>query len=178
MPMTRVGVAVGATLLVVALGGCASQADVADDEPVTTNQVDMPRSYRFEPEAIQIEAGTTVTWTNNDNFTHDVVLLEPEEIDIGVVEPGEQVTYTFEKRRHIPLSVLFSPATDAGCRPRHQPRVTQVSAALISWLADGRVPVSRLTPAASSPRGAGGVRCDRRPGRHGCHPGRAWGSRR
>lgn len=109
MPMTRVGVAVGATLLVVALGGCASQADVADDEPVTTNQVDMPRSYRFEPEAIQIEAGTTVTWTNNDNFTHDVVLLEPEEIDIGVVEPGEQVTYTFENAGTYRYQCSFHP---------------------------------------------------------------------
>lgn len=109
MLMRRVGLAVGAALLVVALGSCASQADVAEDDPVETSQVDMPQSYRFEPEAIQVETGTTVTWTNNDNFTHDVVLLEPEEIDIGVVEPGEQVTYTFERAGTYRYECSFHP---------------------------------------------------------------------
>ena len=32
----------------------------------------MPPSYQFDPPAIKIPAGTTVTWRNADNFTHSV----------------------------------------------------------------------------------------------------------
>jgi len=32
----------------------------------------MAKSYRFDPKVIEIKAGDTVTWTNNDNFTHTV----------------------------------------------------------------------------------------------------------
>lgn len=109
MSMRPVWCAVGTVLLVIALGSCGGQTDEADDDPVETSQVDMPRSYRFEPEAIQVEAETTVTWTNNDNFTHDVVLLEPEEIDVGDVEPGEQVTHTFEEAGTYRYQCSFHP---------------------------------------------------------------------
>src|SRR5688572_33417198 len=44
--------------------------------PVATTQVDLPRSYKFAPEDIVVSAGATVTWTNNDNFTHSVRLLD------------------------------------------------------------------------------------------------------
>jgi plastocyanin len=52
--------------------GCAGGGSGADASPVATTTVDMPKSYRFEPAAITVEAGATVTWTNNDNFTHTV----------------------------------------------------------------------------------------------------------
>jgi plastocyanin len=63
-------------------------------EPVATDQVNLPPSYRFEPEVITVPDGTTVTWTNNDNFTHNVRLLD----DGGQVlnlPPGERVSFTF-----------------------------------------------------------------------------------
>ena len=41
-------------------------------DPVATNRVDLVKSYRFDPGAIEIKAGTSVTWTNHDNFTHTV----------------------------------------------------------------------------------------------------------
>ena len=47
------------------LGACAA----ALVEPVATDQVDLPPSYRFEPEVITVADGTTVTRTNHDNFT-------------------------------------------------------------------------------------------------------------
>jgi plastocyanin len=53
------------------LGGCAAQASGAQP-PVQTAEVTMPRSYRFDPPAIQVPAGTTVTFRNADNFTHSV----------------------------------------------------------------------------------------------------------
>jgi plastocyanin len=82
------GVLVGVGLLVTA---CSSQTAA---EPVATDRVTLPPSYRFEPAAITVPDGTTVTWTNNDNFTHNVRLLD----DGGQVldlPPGESVSFTF-----------------------------------------------------------------------------------
>jgi plastocyanin len=60
---------------------------------VATEQVDLPRSYRFAPEDIQVEVGATVTWTNNDEFTHSVRLLDGGQV--LMMRPGESVTHTF-----------------------------------------------------------------------------------
>ncbi len=83
-----VGPLLGAGLLV---AGCAAQAPA---EPVATNTVDLPRSYRFAPEVITVPDGTTVTWTNNDQFTHSVRLLD-DGGDVLTIAPGESVSFTF-----------------------------------------------------------------------------------
>lgn len=73
------------------LVGCAPAAAA---DPVATNHVNLPPSYKFEPAAITVPDGTTVTWTNNDNFTHNVRLLD----DGGQVldlPPGASVSFTF-----------------------------------------------------------------------------------
>jgi plastocyanin len=44
--------------------------------PVRTDTVELPKSYRFEPEAIEVDAGITVTWVNEDDFPHNVHLLD------------------------------------------------------------------------------------------------------
>ena len=64
-------------------------------DPVATDQVDLPKSYAFAPEDIVVPAGTTVTWTNRDNFTHSVRLLDGGEIQM--MKPGESVTRTFPR---------------------------------------------------------------------------------
>lgn len=73
------------------LAACAPQAAA---DPVATDTVNLPPSYRFEPAAITVVDGTTVTWTNNDNFTHNVRLLDDggEVLDLP---PGESVSFTF-----------------------------------------------------------------------------------
>jgi plastocyanin len=55
-----------ATMVAAGCGGTGSS------EPVATTKVSMAKSYRFDPKTIEIKAGDTVTWTNNDNFTHTV----------------------------------------------------------------------------------------------------------
>jgi plastocyanin len=82
------GAIFGAGLL---LAACASSAAT---QPVATNQVNLPPSYKFEPAVITVPDGTTVTWTNNDNFTHNVRLLDDggEVLDLP---PGESVSFTF-----------------------------------------------------------------------------------
>lgn len=52
------------------LAACGSSDD--GGRPVATTHVSMAKSYVFEPRAIVVEAGSTVTWTNDDNFTHTV----------------------------------------------------------------------------------------------------------
>jgi plastocyanin len=76
--------------LVIALAACAQEAA----EPVATDHVDLPPSYKFEPEAITVPDGTTVTWTNSDNFTHNVRLLDDGGEEL-VLAPGESVSFTF-----------------------------------------------------------------------------------
>jgi plastocyanin len=80
-------------LIVVLVVGCAGDA-TGSSGPVVTNEVTMPRSYRFAPEAIQVSAGTTVTFRNADNFTHSVKLRDGSEPD-HLVKPGESVQITF-----------------------------------------------------------------------------------
>jgi plastocyanin len=78
-----------AALAVVLGAGCGSSASAA---PVATTQVTMVKSYRFDPETIEVEAGSTVTWTNDDNFTHTVHVDGRED---HKVEPGDHVSITF-----------------------------------------------------------------------------------
>ena len=80
-----------AVLFALLLAACSQAATPA--APVATNQVDLPRSYRFAPEDITVPAGTEVTWTNNDNFTHSVRLLDSGEVQM--MKPGESITHTF-----------------------------------------------------------------------------------
>jgi plastocyanin len=80
-----------AILFALVFAACSQAATPA--APVATNQVDLPRSYRFAPEAITVPAGTEVTWTNNDNFTHSVRLLDSGEVQM--MKPGESVSQTF-----------------------------------------------------------------------------------
>jgi plastocyanin len=82
-----VAVLIGAGLLLTA---CAPQ----EVEPVATDEVNLPPSYRFEPAAITVPDGTTVTWTNNDNFTHNVRLRD-DGGDVLSLPPGESVSFTF-----------------------------------------------------------------------------------
>ena len=49
--------------------GCGGSEDAT---PVATTSVSMAKSYRFDPGTIEVDAGDTVTWTNDDNFTHTV----------------------------------------------------------------------------------------------------------
>jgi plastocyanin len=82
--------AVAATALFAA--GCGGSGETS--EPVATIEVQMVKSYRFDPKVIEIKAGDTVTWTNEDNFTHTVQIEGQEDHKVG---QGESVEITFDK---------------------------------------------------------------------------------
>ena len=80
--------ALAATALAAGCGGTGST------RPVATDQVSMAKSYRFDPQTIEIEAGDTVTWTNNDNFTHTVEVDGQPDHKVG---RGDSVSITFAR---------------------------------------------------------------------------------
>lgn len=91
--VSRVGVRL-ALLVGLASALLAACASTPAATPVPTSQVDLPPSYRFEPKAISVPDGTTVTWTNRDNFSHTVRLLD-DGGEVLSMSPGQSVSFTF-----------------------------------------------------------------------------------
>ena len=84
------------SLLMGIVAGCAPSAS-SRQSPVATSAVDLPPSYLFAPPDIAIATDTTVTWTNNDHFSHSVQFLDgglPTEP--LVMEPGAATSFTFQ----------------------------------------------------------------------------------
>jgi len=84
-------------LLLVVAGSAALTAGcgrIGLGKPVATNAVLLPKSYRFDPAAIVVKSGTSVTWTNHDNFTHTVKV---EDGTVHKISPGQSVTIAFPK---------------------------------------------------------------------------------
>ena len=84
----------GAVALGAALAVAAGCGETESAEPVATTEVAMVKSYRFDPQAIEVDAGESVTWTNDDNFTHTVQVDGQED---HKVERGESVSIAFEE---------------------------------------------------------------------------------
>jgi len=83
-----------AAVLGAALAGCGA---AATGTPVATTSVGLPPSYKFEPPAIRVAAGSTVTWTNDDHFTHSVQFLDAASgagTDAHLMDPGQTATLT------------------------------------------------------------------------------------
>ena len=78
-------------LLAAVFAGCGGSGG---SEPVATTEVKMVKSYRFDPETIEIQAGQTVTWTNEDNFTHTVEVEGQGDHEVG---RGDSVSVTFDQ---------------------------------------------------------------------------------
>ncbi len=51
-------------------------------------------NYAFQPTVIQVQSGTTVTWTNQDRAPHTVT-FENGMADSGMLNPGDSFQYTF-----------------------------------------------------------------------------------
>ncbi len=81
-----------ATLLALLLVACAQSAPA---NPTATDQVDLPRSYRFAPADVVVPRGTAVTWTNNDNFTHSVRFLDRGGEPL-MMKPGDRASHVFD----------------------------------------------------------------------------------
>lgn len=54
-------------------------------------------SAGFEPNALQVKIGTTVTWTNNDIAAHTVTSDTTGLFDSGPINAGSTFTFTFSQ---------------------------------------------------------------------------------
>jgi plastocyanin len=91
----RVGTLAASTLLLLAVATCAGPAATSAG-PAATDHVDLPRSYLFSPVDIAVARGTKVTWTNSDQFSHSVRIVDGDQM-VGIMKPGESVSFTFAK---------------------------------------------------------------------------------
>lgn len=70
----------------------------ADTTPEATSEVAI-RNFAFEPKSVTVKVGTTVTWTNNDNVSHDVVsdagMTDGPSSDL--LEKGKTYSFKFTK---------------------------------------------------------------------------------
>ncbi len=67
-----------------------------DAAPVETTEVTAAKSYKFDPQVIEVEVGAEVTWTNEDDFPHNVHFLtgSDETYDLSI---GESASVTFDE---------------------------------------------------------------------------------
>jgi plastocyanin len=82
------------TVFALTLVMSACRGGDAPASPAATSHVDLPRSYRFAPAQISVPLGETVTWTNSDEFTHTVRMLD-DGGQVMKMAPGESVNFTF-----------------------------------------------------------------------------------
>jgi plastocyanin len=84
------------------------------DQPVATDRVDLPKSYKFAPPVIEVKPGTKVSWTNHDDFPHTVQILAGADAathDLGI---GKTVTITFDKPGTVYYHCSLHPAQMKG----------------------------------------------------------------
>ena len=88
-------------------------ASKADATLPTATTVHLPKSYKFEPKAIEVAKGAVVTWVNEDDFPHTVRLLDDSGIDkqLGV---GDSTSIAFEKTGVFPYTCSLHPTQMKG----------------------------------------------------------------
>jgi plastocyanin len=95
------------------LAACSSSDEPAGPASgVATTTVDLPKSYRFAPEDIKVRVGDTVTWTNNDNFIHNVQLIRQDVTkDLPI---GSSASVTFDRAGLVRYQCSLHPAQMKG----------------------------------------------------------------
>jgi plastocyanin len=85
----------------------AASAATATAAGTAAAAVDMPRSYLFRPETLEVAVGTRVTWTNSDVFTHSVRLAGGG--GTPPLRPGESGSYEFGREGTFAYDCPFHP---------------------------------------------------------------------
>ena len=83
-------------LLIATLGLVSACGASGTSAPVSTNKVEMPRSYRFDPPVITVTAGSTVTFHNGDNFTHSIYVNQTNVVR-DPIPPGASASIPFDQ---------------------------------------------------------------------------------
>jgi len=76
-----------------------SKAGTPEASPAASSAADSAvtiKGFAFGPATLEVAAGTTVTWTNEDSTPHTVT-GDKNEFDSGNLDPGKTFTHTFDK---------------------------------------------------------------------------------
>ncbi|OGO51577.1 MAG: hypothetical protein A2148_01305 [Chloroflexi bacterium RBG_16_68_14] len=79
------------------MGGQGSNPD--EETPVQGVTQVRIRDFAFQPANIVIDAGQTVTWTNEDNIGHTLTSDEGDALDSEILGEGESFSFTFTQPR-------------------------------------------------------------------------------
>jgi plastocyanin len=121
-------IVMGLIVAVVAMVGCSSGSGGATGgqtsgnteppfelsaDPVETTEVTAVKSYKFDPEVIQIAAGSEVTWVNEDDFPHNVHFFNEtdETYDLPI---GESASVGFDEAGEFYYECSIHPQTMRG----------------------------------------------------------------
>ena len=90
-----------AALAMLAFGACGGGGDDAEDEPAggaggAGGDAVTIADFAFEPADLEVEAGTTVTFTNEDGFAHTVTAKD-KSFDSGNLAEGASFEHTFDE---------------------------------------------------------------------------------
>jgi plastocyanin len=106
-----------ALLSLVSVGFSAPKTSAQGTQAVTIS------GFAFSPAALTIEAGTTVTWTNQDSATHTAT-ADDGSFDTGNIAQGQSVSITFDTPGTFayhcaihPYMVASITVTEAGGQP-------------------------------------------------------------
>jgi len=75
---------------------CSDDGSSAADECGSGDTIVEIKDNTFDPETVEIEAGTTVCWPNEGRNEHNVKPDEGDLFGTDSIDPGEAYTYTFE----------------------------------------------------------------------------------
>ncbi len=87
----------------VALQGADTQATT--QQASTTQQVSIA-NFAFDPATLNVDKGTTVVWTNQDNVPHNVV---GDTFSSPTLNPGQSFSYTFTTEGSFTYKCTFHP---------------------------------------------------------------------
>jgi len=95
-------------VLVVALGIMPSASAGAAQGPGPPKYV-MIRSYRFDPDPVEVTAGTAITWMNLDRARHDVTATDPAVFASPELSLGDEWTITLDRPGTITYTCSIHP---------------------------------------------------------------------
>ena len=84
------------TAFALAQGARPSLAMSPEDKPASSTTIKID-NFSFGPAAITIAAGTTVTWTNNDDVPHVVTSDDNKMFKSKALDTDDHFSYTFTK---------------------------------------------------------------------------------
>ena len=80
----------------------AQPAKVKATKPASNANAVSITSANFTPHNLDVAAGTTVSWTNNDTAPHSVTSDKAGIFDSGPINPGASFTFTFAQAGTFP----------------------------------------------------------------------------